>query len=463
MREADNVRLTRIGPGTEGGQLLRRYWYPIALLDEFDRDLQVKLGTTAKDQWRPVKPIRLLGEDLLLWQDANSQFCLMQRHCPHRGADLAFGRWEGPGDSHWGDSGPGLRCPFHGWKFDSTGQCIETPGEPKGSRHCDRIKAQTYPLQIKAGVLWAFIGDGVPPPLPSLDCLTAPASHVFAFKGLWRCNWLQATEVGLDPAHTSFLHAFFEDESLEASYGRQFRNASAGDVDGERWPMTRVMREAYSPDIQFEARPWGQQITTLRHLNERSTHVRVTHGLFPNGFVIPLSETMTITQFHVPIDDTNTWWFSIFTSFDQPVNKETMRNQRLQANPAPHFAPNKTQANAWGYNPLEQRHQTMLGMGEADINVHDQWAVESMGAISDRTREHLGTTDKVIIAHRRALLKAIEAVKAGESAPGFANPAEVALCKGPDTIDGIAPAHDWQAWWQDQVESKRAKANWSRS
>ena len=446
MKAEQNDKLTRVGPGTPGGELLRRYWQPVALLDEFDPRFDPAMAT------RPVKAVRLLGQDLVLFKDAQGQFGLLDRDCPHRGADLAYGRNEGDG----------LRCPFHGWKFDISGQCTETPAEPTGSTLCRRVRQRSYPLQTRAGVLFAWMGPegSNPPPLPALDCFEAPASHSFAFKGLWHCNWLQAFEVGIDPAHASYLHRFFNDASLEDSYGKQFRGASLGDKDGEHWPMTRVMREFGQPDISHEAMPWGIRLTALRRMTEDLMHVRITNAVFPQTFVIPLSPTMTITQMHVPVDDTHNYWYAFFTSFDTPVDKDTMRNQRLPAVTLPGYIPRAGRHNDWGFNPEEQQSRTYLGMGEDDINVHDQWACESMGAIQDRTREHLGTTDKVIMANRRLLLQAMDTVATGGTPPGIADPALQARITGPDTVDGIAPAADWQAWWQSAVERRRALAPW---
>ena len=447
MKADLNERITRIGPGTPCGNLMRHYWQPVALLDEFDPVLDPQMAT------RPVKAVRLLGQDMVLFRDEQGQFALLDRDCPHRGADLLFGRYEGDG----------LRCPFHGWKFDTTGQCIETPAEPAGSKLCTRIKQRQYPLLQRSGVLFGWFGpeDQTPPPFPALDCFVAPDSHTFAFKGLWRCNWLQAFEVGIDPAHTSFLHRFFNDESLDDTYGKQFRAASVGDVNGERWPMTKIMREFHQPKITVDAVPFGMRLTTLREMTDDISHVRVTHSIFPHTFVIPLSETMTITQMHVPVDDENTYWVSIFTSFDEPVNKDTMRNQRTRFISLPDYVPNVGKHNQWGYNPEEQATRTYLGMGEDDINSHDQWACESMGRIQDRTREHLGTSDVAIMANRRTLLKAIDAVANGETPVGFADPDVATQRFGPDTVDGIAPAAQWQQWWQDAAAEKRKGAPWN--
>ncbi|MEN9630698.1 MAG: Phthalate 4,5-dioxygenase oxygenase subunit, partial [Pseudomonadota bacterium] len=278
---------------------------------------------------------------------------------------------------------------------------------------------------------------------------------------LWRCNWLQAFEVGIDPAHASFLHRFLQDESLDHSYGRQFRGASVGAVDGERWPMTRVMREFHRPEIRHETLAEGHlRLTALRVIDDRLTHVRVTNALFPYTFVIPLSETITITQLHVPVDDVNTYWYAFFTSYDRPLDQEEMRRQRLEAVDLPDYVPKKGRHNDWGYDPVEQRTRTYLGMGESDINVHDQWAVESMGAIQDRTREHLGTSDKVIMANRRVLLAAIDTVQAGGRPPLSLPAGQGATVTGPDTIDCIAPALGWEAFWSDQVRAKREGAAW---
>ena len=454
MNREQNERLTRITPGTPCGQLLRQYWQPAALVDEFNSALDARMAD------RPVKAIKLLGQDMVLFKDASGAWGLLDRDCAHRGADLSFGRLETAAQ------GGGLRCPFHGWKFAADGRCLETPAEPAGSKLCDRIRQRSYPVIEKSGVLFAWLGDmeTTPPPLPEFDCFKAPESHSFAFKGLWHANWLQALEVGIDPAHPSYLHRFLQDEALEDigsnAAGKQFRSAAAGSADGENWPMTRIMREFAQPDISFIDKPWGMQLTALRRMTDKLTHVRVTQAIFPATFVIPLSETMTITQMHVPVDDTHTYWYSFFTSFAAPRDKEAMRAQRQQFIRLPDYVPKAGRHNNWGFDANEQMSTTYLGMGEEDINVHDQWAVESMGPIADRTREHLGTTDKVIMANRRALIKAIDTVQNGGTAPGIADAALAHQMTGPDTVDGIAPSDDWQAWWQAAADAKRSGAPW---
>jgi phthalate 4,5-dioxygenase len=446
MRAALNERLTHIGLGTPCGKLLRHYWQPVALTAEFDPALDSRMGV------RPAKAVRALGQDFVLFRDALTQkFVLLDRACPHRGADLAFGRLESA------EQGGGIRCAFHGWHFRADGQCIATPGEPKGSRLCDGIKQRSYPVVEKSGVIWAWLApEGVgPSAFPSFDCFVAPETHTFAFKGLWNCNWLQAMEVGIDPAHASFLHRFFEDEDVSASYGKQFRAASS-DSD---WPMTRVLREFESPEISVEATDYGMRLTALRRLSETLMHVRVTNQLFPQAFVIPLSSDTTITQWHLPVDDTHTYWVAIFTSFGKPLDKALMREQRLKLYSLPDYVPRVGKHNQYGFDPIEQRDETYTGMGH-DINVHDQWAVESQGEIQDRTKEHLGTTDKAIIANRRQLSNAIDAVEKGEVPPFVWGAADAENITGPITVDGICAADSWEQYWRESDAKRRAQCEW---
>lgn len=433
MSREQNDRITRVGPGSPCGALLRRYWQPIALADELDGP-------------RPVRPVRALGQDFVLFRDEAGRIGLIDRDCPHRGADLAFGRLEDGG----------LRCPFHGWLFDVDGKCLDTPAEPEGSTLCTRIRQRSYPVTVRSGIVFAFLGEGAPPAFPQFDCFVAPDTHTFAFKGLIECNWLQALEVGIDPAHASFLHRFFEDEDTGKSYGRQFRGAS----DGSDLPMTYVLREFPRPQIEVETTDYGLRLTALRRISDATTHVRVTNLFFPQAFVIPMSADMTITQWHMPVDDTRCYWIAIFTSFGKPVDRAAMRAQRLESYGLPDYLPKKNRANDYGFDPYEQARATYTGMGQ-DINVHDQWAVESQGAIQDRTREHLASTDKAIAANRRLLMRAIAAVEEGR-APLMAVDADAASrLTGPATIDGMAPADRWEQHWREAVARRRAAAPWA--
>ncbi|UFZ03031.1 aromatic ring-hydroxylating dioxygenase subunit alpha [Bradyrhizobium ontarionense] len=433
MSHEQNDLITRIGQAAPAGKLMRMYWQPAALVDELAGE-------------RPIRAVKLLGQHFVLFKDEQGRYGLLDRDCPHRGADLAFGRLENGG----------LRCAFHGWLFDADGQCLETPAEPAGSPLCQNVRQRSYPVVEKGGILWAWLGDGAAPAFPDLDCFAAPETYTFAFKGLIECNWLQALEVGIDPAHASFLHRFFEDEDTSTAYGKQFRGASA---DSEL-PMTKVLREYDRPIINVERTEYGLRIIALREIDAERTHVRVTNQLFPHAFVIPMSTEMTITQWHVPVDDETCYWYAIFTSYGVPVDKAKMRAQRLELYELPDYRSRKNKSNDYGFDPHEQATATYTGMGN-DINVHDQWAVESMGRIQDRTREHLGQSDKAIIQYRRLLREQIETVARGERPMLFLDAAEARSVQGPATMDGIGPTRGWETYWMEVDVRRRRRAPWA--
>ncbi|MFT5486281.1 MAG: phthalate 4,5-dioxygenase oxygenase subunit [Paracoccaceae bacterium] len=435
MLNAEQNRLvTETGPGTGCGNLMRHYWQPAALTEEL------------KDE-RPVVPVTLMGEDLVLYRGDDGTYGLIGRSCPHRGADLCFGRLEDGG----------LRCPFHGWLFDEAGKCLEQPAEPKGSNFHTKINHTAYPCIERNGIVFTYMGPGNPPPLPAFDCFEAPNEFTFAFKGFVDCNWLQLNEVGIDPAHASFLHRFFEDETDDEGYGQQFRfSTEENDV-----AITRVLREYDCPDIEFETSETGLRLFALRQLNDDEMHVRVTNQIFPNAIIIPISNEIMLTQWHVPIDDTTSWWYAIFSSFTETVDKERMRKDRLELYTLPDYRPRKHSGNDYGFDPEEQKTKTYTGMG-MDINVHDQWAVESLGKIQDRTQEHLGTTDKAIIANRKLMVKAIEAITDGGEPDISLRPADPALCRGPVAIDTISPAATWRDAWKKTAAERRSRSPWAK-
>lgn len=398
-----NDMITRIGPGTQAGAVLRQYWQPAALSDEMAGGLPLA--------------VNLLGERLAL-SESDGKLVLATRHCP--------------------DTAPAAHYP-------PAEQIAINPNGP------------TYPVHEVGGIVFAYMGPDQPPAFPRFDCFRAPDSHVFAFKGLWRCNWLQALEIGIDPAHASFLHRFLEDEDPADSYGKQFRDRAAH----TDMPMTQVLRENPRPDIDVEETGYGLKITALRHMENALTHVRVTNQIFPEAICIPMSREMTITQWHVPLDDETCYWYTIFTSFGDPVNKNLMRQQRLKEHRLPDYAPLKNRANNYHYDPDEQARLTYTGMG-MDINVHDQWAVEGMGPIQDRTQEHLGRSDVAIIRYRRMLRRAIADLAAGR-AESLPMQGDVAGLCGPLSNDAITETQDWQAASHAADLARRAACPWDAS
>ena len=347
-------------------------------------------------------------------------------------------------------------APFTAGCSTFEGRCLDTPAEPEESALAARVRQRSHPVVEKGGILWAYLGPGDPPEFPAFDCFVAPETHVFAFKGLIECNWLQALEVGIDPAHASYLHRFFEDEDPDAGYGRQFRGASSGtDI-----PMTRLLRERARPRLEIERTDWGMRLLALRRIDEALTHVRVTNMVFPHGFVIPLSAEMTISQWHVPIDDERCYWYAIFTSFGQAIDKAAMRRQRRELYELPDYAPRLNKRNNYGFDPAEQKNATFTGMGH-DINVHDQWAVELQGPIHDRTQETLGYSDRGIVLYRRILLEAIACALRGERPLMVLSKEEAAAMRGPATLDGIGPSGTHELYWRETEAARRKASPWA--
>lgn len=396
-----NDRITRVGPGTPAGAVLRRYWQPAALAEECADDAPV--------------PVNLLGERLVLVRTGAGKMELVTRIATT-------------------DEPPAFYPDAADIEIDKNGP--------------------VYPVEAQNGVIFAYMGPGNPPHFPKFDCFRAPDSHVFAFKGLWECNWLQAMEIGIDPAHASFLHRFLEDEDTADGYGKQFRDKAAH----TDMPMTQILREYPRPEIDVQETDFGLKITALRELENGLTHVRVTNQIFPEAICIPMSREMTITQWHVPIDDETCYWYTMFTSFQNPVNKDLMREQRLKEHRLPDYAPLKNKSNDYHYDPAEQATVTYTGMG-LDINVHDQWAVEGMGRIQDRTQEHLGRSDAAIIRYRRMLRAAIAAVENGDEDLLMRDTGAGGIV-GPLSNDAITKSEDWQdASWRADM-ARRAECPW---
>lgn len=433
LSREENELITQSGPGTALGRLLRTYWQPVALASEF-ADL------------RPARAVRLLGEDLVLFRRDDGSWGLVGRFCAHRGADLAYGRLEGGG----------LRCLYHGWLYGSDGRCLEQPAEPAHSQFASKIRIASYPCAERNGIVFGYLGGGDPPPFAAYDCFTAPDEYTFAFKGLWECNWLQGVEGGIDPSHVSFLHRFVGDD-LRETYGQQFSEPVAG--TGQK--LSEIVGEVYRPEIEVAQAEHGLRVFAIRQLTNEVKHVRVTNLVFPNAFVIPFGNDQAFCQWHVPIDDVNHYWYMILYDFKRPTDKQKLLEQRLQGVTLPDYRPLRNRSNNWGFDPLEQRDLTYTGMG-LDINVHDQWAVESMGPIQDRTIERLGVSDRAVTANRRLLLRAIRASAAGQPTPGLAVDEEAARSlTGPLAIDTITPSVGWEQHWRERENERRAASPWA--
>ncbi len=386
-----------------------------------------------------------MSEDLVLFKKREG-WGLISRYCAHRGVDLSYGRLEEDG----------IRCLYHGWLYDGEGRCVEQPAEPDHSQFLGKIRIANYPCVERNGLIFAYMGAGEAPPFPHYDCFVAPEEYTFAFKGLWECNWLQGLEGGIDPSHVSFLHRFIQEDPREM-YGQQF----AEEVEGTGKKLSMLVGESYRPDIEVESAEHGLRVYALRQLTEDITHVRVTNLLFPNAFVVPFGNTKVFTQWHVPIDDEHHYWYMIWYDFAEPTDKETLLKQRLEGVSLPDYRPLRNRSNDWGFDPQEQKELTYTGMG-LDINVHDQWAVESMGPIQDRTVERLGVSDRAVSANRRLLLRAIDAFAAGAQTPSHPiSEEDAAALTGPLAMDTIAANEVWQSRWIERENERRSASPWA--
>jgi phenylpropionate dioxygenase-like ring-hydroxylating dioxygenase large terminal subunit len=419
LTQEQNALLTQVGPGTPGGDLLRRYWQPVALSEELPPG------------GAPL-PVRILGEDLVLFRDEQGRPGLLGLHCPHRGADLSYGRLEDGG----------LRCLYHGWLFDVTGQCLEQPGEPGGSTFCQRGRQTAYRCQEAGDLVLAYLGPGEPPLLPDYEFLRVPSAQRCATKVFQECSYLQANEGNIDPQHLSFLHRQFDQAAWVEN--RLRRGAS-----GEQSSMTLFERDV-APTIETEATDFGVRIYSVRKMSPEHNYVRISSFIMPNLAAFPGSTGVDgySIHWHVPVDDTTHWKYLVNFRRSAPMDKEAFRRQMAPAI-GPGYRMPRNQANRYLQDREEMRTRTFSGMGAA-FHVHDAFATESQGAIQDRTQEHLGTTDRAIIQARQMLLRGIHDVQEGRDPPHVLR----AGAPAPEIVvrtEAVSSALDFHTYWREPV------------
>ncbi len=389
LTKEENDLLTQTGPGTPCGELLRRYWQPAALSGELPPG-------------GPPKPLKLLGEDLVLFRDEQGGAGLVEIHCPHRGADLSYGRLEDGG----------LRCLYHGWLFDIHGNCLDMPGESRAEQHGRSVRLAAYPCKEAAGVIFAYLGPGEPPLLPAYEILTVPEEHRFVSKVFSECNYLQANEGNIDPVHLSFLHRMLDENLVRA--GRPVRYTK---VPGSEASPDRLMGTDLTPLLEVEVKDFGLRIYTLRQLGSDRAYLRVSNFVMPNLSAVP-GETQGagyLVNWHVPIDDMRHWKYMVVFSREAPLDKKKF-GERYNAEITPGYRPLRNKANRYLQDREEMKSKTYIGLGSF-FPAHDLYATESQGAIQDRTQEHLVSSDKAILAARKLLLKAIQDMQQGREPP----------------------------------------------
>lgn len=383
-----NAQLTQTGPGTPTGALFRRYWLPALLASELP-----------EADGAPVR-VKLLGEQLIAFRDTSGAIGLIAEFCAHRGVSLWFGRNEEGG----------IRCPYHGWKYDRTGQCIEVPSEPDESGFCQKIKLAGYPCVERGGVIWAYLGPkALQPPVPAYEWCAVPDGHRHVSKRIQECNYLQAMEGGLDSIHSSFLHRYSvgDDPLLK-------RDAESA----------ALMKADPHPKFMPTPSPGGLHISTRRNASDDRYYWRVTQWLMPcfNLFP-PYGDNPCGGHAWVPIDDTHCWIFSIDYHPGRALNEAELDacrdgkgiHVKVKDNS---FVPQANIHNLYFMDRRAQQEKKTFS-GVMTIGIQDAAVQESMGSIEDRSREHLVSTDNGIIMTRNRLLQAAKDVAEGKQPPGI--------------------------------------------
>jgi phenylpropionate dioxygenase-like ring-hydroxylating dioxygenase large terminal subunit len=408
----ENQLLTQTGRGTPAGELLRRYWQPVALSEELPAG-------------RAPLAVKILGEELVLFRDEKGRVGLLGIHCSHRGTDLSYGRIEDGG----------LRCLYHGWLYDVGGRCLQQPGEPGGGEHRDAIRQLAYSCQEAGGAVFAYLGPGEPPLFPNYDFLKAPADHVCVEKIFHECNYLQANEGNIDPVHLSFLHRFLENRE------EQYRG-----VRGANESHYNLVGRTITPTIDVELIDFGVRIYTVRQMGGDQSYLRVSYFILPNLSAFPgqTGGAGYSVNWHVPIDDTQHWKYTFIYSSGAPLDKAILARERSEL--TSDYKLIRNTGNRYLQDRESMKTKTYTGMGPG-FQAHDAFATGSQGRIQDRTEEHLVSSDKAIVMARKFLEKAIRDVQEGR------DPAHVARHPSQNRFphflvisDMIPKTSDWKAY-----------------
>ena len=407
MSHAMTDLLVRTGPDTAMGHLLRRYWVPVLLQSEI-----------AEPDCPPVR-VKILGEKLLAFRDSDGRVGLIDEFCAHRGVSLFLGRNEECG----------IRCSYHGWKYDIHGQCIELPSAPQLA---PKMRIKSYPCRERGGVVWAYMGPpDKQPDLPELEWMLLPDSHRFVTKRLQECGYLQAMEGGIDTTHASWVHRYELDadpmhKHAEANkYIKADRNA-VFDVEQAAHGLTFFGRRNGEPDSHY----W-----------------RVTQWIFPWFTLIPPFGAHALGgHIWVPIDDENCWAWSINFLPDRPLPEtelEAMRaGQGIHVKYIPGtFLPLANRRNDWLIDRQAQKDKKSFS-GVEGFSIQDASLQESMGPLQDYAREHLVATDKPIVMTRRALYNAAIALADGVDPPALSGASQRVRAAGV-LLDRDVRAQEW--------------------
>jgi nitrite reductase/ring-hydroxylating ferredoxin subunit len=382
------------------GNLLRRYWTPACLTSEIPK---------ADDP--PVR-VRLLGENLVAFRDTDNKVGLVAENCPHRGASVYFGRNEECG----------LRCVYHGWKFDVDGNCVDMPNEPAESNFKTKVKIPAYPTHESGGIVWAYMGPReTMTPFRDFGTDSLPEEHVVAGRTHSICNWVQAMEGNIDTAHISWLHQYNAIDDIPDD-GSDKPGYPTNAMSMKFWRHDRAPR--LDVDLQW----YGYRYAAIRTTPNGHTHVRITAYVVPYGTLVASIPFTTRQSMFVPIDDENCWRYSLATR--SPSNPRGLGGPNRQQAPNYPYVTRGAFAlsNRGGLRPrpytadndyqIDRETQRSVSFtGIPEFNSQDLMVTESMGPIYDRSEERLGTTDKAIIAMRAILVNAAKGLAEGQEPP----------------------------------------------
>ena len=403
----ENATLTQTGPGTPMGDVFRSYWLPALL----SRELPAPDCT-------PVR-VKLLGEDFVAFRDTDGRVAIVEPRCPHRGASLFFGRNEACG----------LRCAYHGWKFDADGHCVDIPTVTADIAERLKPRARIRALQTaeSGDVVWAWFGVGKPPAVPDFEFAAVPPSHRFVGKKLQQCNWAQACEGGLDTAHFSYLHAAMsQGEKVGLHEAGVPKAQRAGDNEPPRLKRLTWMIDDGAPRFTALPHAAGMLLCAARDADEEQLYWRMTQFLMPNHSLTPgnFPEDTSLANTWMPIDDTSCWIFCYAWHPDRPIgDRERSRlaaGAGIFAEVDENFVPVRRRENDYLIDRAAQRASSFTGI--AGISEQDQAIADSQGLIADRSRELLGQTDLGVVRFRHSVLGAAEGLAAGETPLGADDP-----------------------------------------
>ena len=381
-----NELLCRTGPGTPMGDLFRRYWIPALLAEE------IPLADCP-----PVR-VELLSERLVAFRDTQGRIGLIDEFCAHRRVSLWFGRNEECG----------LRCAYHGFKYDVTGQCVDIPSEPPDSDMCRKVKLTAYPCIERGGVVWAYMGPaGKTPPLPEFEWSLVPESHRFVTKRLQESNYLQGMEGGIDSSHVSSLH------SGELHTDPLHKATKGADYQADKRPHFEILES-----------PGGMVIAARRRAEADSYYWRLSQWIMPWYTMIPpYGDNALNGHAWVPIDDEHCFVWNMTHHPTRALNEQELSamasGQGMYAELIPGtYRPAANKGNDYLIDRAGQKTGRYYS-GVKGIAMQDASVQESMGPIIDRSREFLVATDKAIVQARRRLMHAAQASSKGEPPPGL--------------------------------------------